>query len=800
MAELYAIMSRRTITATLTGLSETHNNGRTFHWYLDGELVKTEQIKDQLSSLDHTYTAVPYRAEHTVSVQINDYDDEDEFGLYSASVADTMSLWSWSASNGLATAAQTQAAYIAAATQGQTADFSRLVWNDLVELLVSTVMTWKDGYASIDDTLMAAKYDSLTADRFNAAVQNIGNPWMYWVCKPGRKGYIGRLAVKGYKQYGANADTVYGDYLIELAHMLNVLIDAEGEFNAGYAKRMAHTNASGLYTSASLPLRAPPSRHLDLYEALHWEASQRLTAPPSLHLERTGKLWTVPNLTFRADEAKHLAIRNRIRIFPDMTLIATNERDMYADLLIGVLTDVLLTPALSGILSITESSGTIPDVTLTPIASSPLGVTIRFGPGADVTLSPTPSEPLGVVIHLNPVPDITLTPSDSTLFNATVAEVSAILAELNPSASGILGITAGHTTVPEILLSNPAAAWMAHSGTASIVEDVTLTAKLASSMKIGDAVKFYWEWLDMTAPLSARMEYTSDDTLAAVLDAVLRNPAAAKLNHDVTMAFASYCSLPLRNPASARMEYASLENFNAVLDAIMRNPTAARMVHEVQSAVSAILSADLSDAESRDLATSGSCLVSQTFDGELAAPDSVPFAADIADSLNDAADMDLSATPSAVLEGGDSGNKTESDSTMDSVSSAPLSGDCTVHSAGDYSLSYGERVSIVVVDFRSVSRFAAALELEGEAIVEWVTQDGTNLYIRGAWSSWNDGENLQIDTLEFYAPVRDGSDLHIRSAWFSYQDRTNANIDTDFFLDPIQTGSNLYIRQDVLGG
>ena len=40
-------------------------------------------------------------------------------------------LFDWTASNGSATAAQTRKAYTAASEQGQCADFSRYVWNDI---------------------------------------------------------------------------------------------------------------------------------------------------------------------------------------------------------------------------------------------------------------------------------------------------------------------------------------------------------------------------------------------------------------------------------------------------------------------------------------------------------------------------------------------------------------------------------------------------------------------------------------------------------------------------------------------
>lgn len=111
-------------------------------------------------------------------------------------------------------------------------------------------------------------------------------------------------------------------------------------------------------------------------------------------------------------------------------------------------------------------------------------------------------------------------------------------------------------------------------------------------------------------------------------------------------------------------------------------------------------------------------------------------------------------------------------------------------------------------------------------------QIGSNLYIRSAWISWNDGDNLHIDIPEFYVPVREGSNLHIRTVWFSYKDQSEVcidtdifykpeksgsnlhirsvdtiwtdgsagNVDTDYFLDPIRTGNNLHIRSDVFGG
>lgn len=868
MAELTASMARRTITATILDMYEGHTGGRTFKWHLDGVLVHSESVMSTDTSRTYTFNGVSYLAQHTVYLVVNNYEDTECFDTFTATVADTMALWSWNASNGTATAEQTQAAYTAIITRGRTKNFNYLVWNDLVERLAAAKTAWNPRYATIDDALMAASGSALTAERFNAVVQNIGNPWMFWAYQSDRKGYLGRLAVRGKAQYGVNRDKVYGAYLVELAKMLNVLIDAEGEFNAGYATRIDHINASGLYTSASLPLRAPASRHLNFDESLYLAYSLGLTAPASRHLERTGKLWTVPNLNFRADEAKHLAARIRVQLGRDLTLIATNERAIYADILIGVLTDILLSPASSGILGVTAGSGTTPNVTLTPIASAPLGVTIHFGPGADVTLTPSETTPFGVTIHFGPTPDVTLTPSETTALLATINELSRISAELSPSASGILEITAGHITASDILLSPDAAAQMLYSRTVGITNDLVLAALKASSMQIRDNVKSYWEYLDLTAPKSARMAYDSDTALNAVLDAVLRTPTAARMHHDVTLAFAAQFFAALSAPASAHMKYDATTGLTAVLDATMRAPTSANMVYTANNTMAAALSADLnalasvrmfhdaltsiqatlnatmhtppstwmaysanntisvvldadlrnptsarmtywsanifkstleavlndstsvhmtvaaaeeiglsdehelSDTPSLGLEASEIQLASQMHDTELVPTDSLHLAADIADSLNDTADVDMSAAQVAVLEDGDSGSKTDSDSTMQPVPGSPMEGDFTEKSSGDHGLSADDSVSVVLIDFRAVSQFAAALITRPVEVPtsDWVTQDGTHLHIIGTYYNRLDDEDsskLLIDNAYYVEPVQTGTHLSITSEGYN---------------------------------
>ena len=62
----------------------------------------------------------------------------------------------WYESNGTATAEQTEKAYTAILNQGQCADFSRFVWNDIVDLLSGALETsglgWNTTHGTAEDT------------------------------------------------------------------------------------------------------------------------------------------------------------------------------------------------------------------------------------------------------------------------------------------------------------------------------------------------------------------------------------------------------------------------------------------------------------------------------------------------------------------------------------------------------------------------------------------------------------------------------------------------------------------------
>ena len=122
-----------------------------------------------------------------------------------------VSAWSWSSSNGTASASQTKAAYTALTNNGSTSDFSYLVWNvmcsQVIEIEHAAGLTWSTKYASYADTKMSSSDKVLTATRFNSLRYNIGRSYSTGINEV------------------ASGDTVYAWYFTTLARCMNEWID-----------------------------------------------------------------------------------------------------------------------------------------------------------------------------------------------------------------------------------------------------------------------------------------------------------------------------------------------------------------------------------------------------------------------------------------------------------------------------------------------------------------------------------------------------------------------------------------------
>ena len=245
------------IIAAVSGLDTSKKELQLF-WFLDGKPFATEKVEPSDDAHSFTLAPVYFASTHTVGVTIYDAEEPIE-----SLVAQTNTLyadiptWRWVESNGQATMSQTLAAYEAATTKGLVADYSHLVWDDFVRLVKHALdevgLPWLTTYGSYDQTLVKETYGALTAKRFNAVVQNIRYPYWTWESLPGSYGYLGRQAVR-------SGDTVYGQYMIELAKYLNVMLWIYNG-NANTSETSAFMSAALAHDAVALSRHSAPIRH-----------------------------------------------------------------------------------------------------------------------------------------------------------------------------------------------------------------------------------------------------------------------------------------------------------------------------------------------------------------------------------------------------------------------------------------------------------------------------------------------------------------------------------------------------------
>lgn len=139
--------------------------------------------------------------------------------------------WDWTKSNGESTAMQMEQGYNALLNQGLCSSFSRFIWNDLVDSVVAVLDTaglaWDSTYCGASDCKISTALGSLTATMFNSVALNVHRfgfiAWK-WAMAASTKGYVGRDAFYGYSTHKADADFLYGWYIVELTAKLNRVI------------------------------------------------------------------------------------------------------------------------------------------------------------------------------------------------------------------------------------------------------------------------------------------------------------------------------------------------------------------------------------------------------------------------------------------------------------------------------------------------------------------------------------------------------------------------------------------------
>lgn len=141
--------------------------------------------------------------------------------------------FSWSESVGNSTASQVQRAFesLTTETYRATVNFSRYVWNDMVDLLHKALtqagLSWNSKFGTYKQTKMEFKYDILTAKMFNAMTTNLDQLFSmnwYWMIDTNSAEYVGRKDFYGITELKERGDFLYAGYILELVRVLNLFI------------------------------------------------------------------------------------------------------------------------------------------------------------------------------------------------------------------------------------------------------------------------------------------------------------------------------------------------------------------------------------------------------------------------------------------------------------------------------------------------------------------------------------------------------------------------------------------------
>ncbi len=217
-----------TITARFSGGDSSFSGTRYVRIYLNdilyaepgeissgGSTTITYTISNLSSNTTYDYYVyLGYKAtgESSVTWLEDYYSDSGSFTTDSTSIS--IDYWSWSSSNGHATAEKTKTAYTAIKNKGPLSDFSYMVWNDMVskvdDILYLTGNDWDETYASYADTTMSTSDKKMTAVRYNSLRNNIR--LKYYVSETRYP-----IAKKG--------EVVKGEYFITIAEVINEWID-----------------------------------------------------------------------------------------------------------------------------------------------------------------------------------------------------------------------------------------------------------------------------------------------------------------------------------------------------------------------------------------------------------------------------------------------------------------------------------------------------------------------------------------------------------------------------------------------
>ncbi|MBQ8206419.1 MAG: hypothetical protein IJZ77_03070 [Bacilli bacterium] len=244
--------------------------------------------------------------------------------------------WDWEKSNGNATVEQTKKSYQALINKEYCANFSILVWNDIVDILANALdisgIKWNNKYGTYEDCKIDESVGILTANKFNGVALNahcLGlYEWKWAKCK-NLQGYVGREKFNGVSTHKEQADNLYAWYILELIQKINFLLDVlknEVDFSELDITETNDSFSSSIYNANGVSLIVAPIKFIQkdiLYN------KSKLSLPYSLSVCNLNTISTIDNSILVSDPISKLKYENQIIVFNDTSMVSNPTLSFY---------------------------------------------------------------------------------------------------------------------------------------------------------------------------------------------------------------------------------------------------------------------------------------------------------------------------------------------------------------------------------------------------------------------------------------------------------------------------------------
>lgn len=657
--------------------------------------------------------------------------------------------WKWDEGNLSATTEQTQQSHNTLLEKGLCANFSRFVWNDIVDLTANALdiagIGWDSKYGNVESCKISEHMGALMANKFNGVAININRLGLFkwkWEVNSKDPGYLGRPHVYGASTHGSKADNIYAWYILELTDRLNWFLSILKD-EADFVEQHSSCESKLFVPSKMSSVVTVPSRSYDKI------LSQSYSKPSLLRV------------------LQHRAMIE-CNSFGNSVLLSKNERAIFGSNIVNqahidAVSRTLFVRSLreSPLVSNTKQYAKMND--MSRVRYMRHNQVSRFS-----TLAVMEANIQDLYSSLNAVAfnvgRVTAAP-EKTLYVTPYIESSSY-STLNSDPILLMRVGYGAKSQTDSVLDSLCGYSFEVNPIIASYSDVEIGLKRIGAMRSMPFMETIPSGLISMSTSSAVYfdKYSISSGIAKAKTIVSRNMR-------LISGSSVYCTdeLSIRRTVNSNLTQYS----NAEIDATMY---AKRLVHgasilHIESNFVPINLVPCKSTKKISVVESGS-YTDAIFEKGVTQP---------IDAIRESKSFNIAALQRTDVE-------------------KIIHSDCS------------DTLVEAQIEKREIEKICTAVVAAGfsHAVLEngakpketWYdpVQTGSNLYIRSVDSSYQDDEKAYIDLSVFYEPKQIDNNLYIRSIASVWTDGNAANIDTAFFLEPVQEDNNLYIRQDIFGG